>query len=149
MNLTKNDLRLGNIVTIDGKTLYYKVIGLSRKGAIITNGEKTITTDAMQAVPLTIQMLKLLGFSDWSGMNSKEKRLVRYNAIDGTSNFEVNIETNKGGGILFAAFSYSIDTDERMYIPNSKYLHTLQNAFYLFAGYDLGIDLKELNNLTI
>ena len=49
----------------------------------------------------------------------------------------VHIVYSTYGGADNVEWCYSIDRDERFYAKNPTLVHTLQNAFFLIAGYEL------------
>jgi len=136
------ELRIGNLVSYRGET-----------ECIVRNLGNTFETtkypddyniygsddiDDYEGIPLTAKWLKKAEFEKWSVKDSgfeKETIYGLHNVIDGTSDFKIAIITeneSKAQSIVIM-----IDYDKVYLHKDLEFVHELQNAFYLFAGYDL------------
>lgn len=134
------DLRIWNYIAPDDRPGIYKVISIERHNILADDakGQRYFLTKPI-GIELTPEILLALGFEDWgeteeSGITYKQ--WVLYNAIGGTSDFQVR-QYDDGD------WKYLIDNTELICLPNLECLHVLQNAFFLFAGYDLQLDITK------
>lgn len=146
-NLKVQDLRIGNFVyglnEFQGTAL--SICSLHSDNTLrLLVGKDSIGcfyANAIEPIELDFDWLGKFGFEKYEDVVCNEfescKRYVLKNVIDGTSNFEVHIIYSNYGGENHTQWCYSIDNDERFYPINSKLVHTLQNSFFLIAGYEL------------
>lgn len=139
------DFRIGNYMARSLNGGFIAVVGICRHNIDAEDNRKDFPNSFFIKKPipikLTPEILAALGFEDWGKIDYEfeYKRWVLHNVIDYTSNFEVR-QYDDGG------WEYSIDINEPMHIPNAEYLHTLQNMFFLHAGYDLQLDFTKLKS---
>ena len=150
-----NELRIGNAIQLfrkptDKKKTYHIIKSIVQdnlsntcmvelKDGFVVNIDKGI-----EPIKITPALLRKLGFEDWGRIDSNEyeffQRFVLYNVIDGTSNFEVHLIVSSYDEIEHTQTVFSIDINDRLNLHSSEYLHELQNAFFMVAGYELPID---------
>ena len=136
------DFRIGNYIYDRLSVLHYlKIEAITNNGLTFKKNSSYVTSPHFETALITPEILVALGFEDWGKIDYEfeYKRWVLHNVIDDTSNFEVR-QYDDGG------WEYSIDINEPMQLPNAEYLHTLQNMFFLHAGYDLQLDFTKLKS---
>lgn len=138
------DFRIGNYISSPTNGDFIAVVNVCMHSIEAEGNRKDFSNSFLvkKPIPITLtpEILQALGFEDCGDIVYRAdpfRRWVLHNVIDGTSNFEVH--QYKSG-----TWVYSIDIDENMHLPNIKYLHTLQNMFFLHAGYDLQLDFTKL-----
>ncbi|MBX3253922.1 MAG: hypothetical protein KF862_07240 [Chitinophagaceae bacterium] len=143
--INPKDLRLGNLVT-DGESIIYveKIEPAGINGATITDhgmisdglGEfahfyHTITPESIDPIPITPEMLKKCGFDQVNGCYFDKTLWNKYNVL-----------RYDNGANVFILESRNYEQAERVYLPNIiKYIHQLQNAYYILTGKELEINL--------
>jgi hypothetical protein len=150
-----NELRIGNAIQLfrkptDKKKTYHIIKSIVQdnlsntcmvelKDGFIVNIDKGI-----EPIKITPALLRKLGFEDWGRVDSNDyefyQRFALYNVIDGTSNFEVHLIVSSYDEIEHTQTVFSIDINNRIHLHSSEYLHELQNAFFMVAGYELPIN---------
>lgn len=137
-----NELRIGNYVNIEGDVV--KVKEIYEKSIHYTNGkyESYATEDFIQPIELTEEVLVKIGFKK----ETKMSRILYY--LD----YEINEDENiRARYVIYNSNALPL---LRIILPSPiilecyeltkrgiKYLHELQNAYYLLTGQELNIEL--------
>ncbi len=150
-----NELRIGNAIQLfrkptDKKKTYHSINSIYQDGQSLAymvqlqDGFTVNVESGIEPIKITPVLLRKLGFEDWGRVDSNDyefyQRLALYNVIDGTSNFEVHLIVSSYDEIEHTQTVFSIDINDRLNLHSSEYLHELQNAFFMVAGYELPID---------
>jgi hypothetical protein len=150
--MKQNELRLGNYIDFSGDIEIINGIYIDIEGAV-EKYEYLISTENLEGelielfnpIIITEEILTKFGFENWGTVIVNEfetyERWVLYNAVDGTSNYEVHIITSNYDPKtldLITEIAYYVDNDLQV-IYETYYVHNLQNAFYLATGKELTI----------
>jgi len=149
-----NELRIGNVIQLfrkptDKKKTYHVINCIYQDNtsslytAVLQDGFTVNIESGIESIKITPALLRKLGFEDWGRVDSNDyefyQRFALYNVIGGTSNFEVHLIVSSYDEIEHTQTVFSIDINDRLNLHSSEYLHELQNAFFMVAGYELPI----------
>lgn len=144
------ELRIGNLVLRLGEVTKITSIAHSDEeeiGFVGTRSSGIVTQNQIEPIPITEEWLIKLGFENWGYkiINEYEKDLefVLHNRVEGTSDFKACLRESNYGGQIETHFIIKIDSDIIYLAYDLKYIHQLQNCFYIFLGQELTIQLKE------
>jgi len=139
-----NELRIGNYVNIEGDVV--KVKEIYEKGIHYANGEyeSYATEDFIQPIKLTEELLLNIGFEK---IELVEKKLYMYYKEVRINNYSYLLDFRvmpKDECIVLYVMKKEddeLDYSTIFYNDNIKYLHQLQNAYYLLTNKELNIEL--------
>lgn len=146
--MKNTDFRIGNIIQDDhGRVCVVKSIGvhetvrlspLSPEDGVWMESK---SVSGCSPIPLTEEWLLKFGFECWGRKTVNEHewfdRWVLYNAVCGTSNYEVHLSESNYGGIKESHISFSVDLNDIQHIQNTGHVHDLQNAYFICTGTEL------------
>ena len=136
--MESQELRIGNLVTLGSHNEdFQKVEGLTENMVKLPDSTNNLWVhkSMIYGVPLTPEILEMCGFENWGKFYEHSDTIVyvMHNIIDGSSNFEIQIDgVNK--------FYPCIDNEAYCW-SEFKYLHQLQNLYFALTGYELEINL--------
>lgn len=135
MNAT--ELRIGNWILLSKEEI--KKPYQMDSGYDIYKADESECFD-IEGLPLTEEWLLEHDFESWGikQLNDYEYDIVfcKHNILDGSGDFKVCKNISKYGGETVELWQIVIDHD-RIYHPELKHVHALQNLFFAIAGFDI------------
>ena len=146
--MKSSELRIGNIIDVGSDNIIDRVKDIVNNWLICEHCK--IKTEHAEGIILSEEWLKAFGFELWGNVSVNQyesyERWVLFNAVDGTSNFEVHIITSSYGNMIDKEIVYSVDDDERQRFLETNNVHNLQNAFYFITGNELHLNERRPTN---
>lgn len=140
MTMKTNELRLGNVVRYNNQIV--KVSGIHYTtiefGEVGNDWHCTGNLAEVQPIELTEELLVKIGFEDRKGYFNYSR------VFDDENNYCDSIHIYYCPMLEHFKFTYDkvkADDLQTMDLYNIKYLHQLQNAYYLLTGKELKIEL--------
>ena len=130
MKITKNELRLGNILDFEGETCVVREIDSSGVVVLFNNSEEEwIDLFQFSGIPLTEEWLLKFGFKYGEFLND-----FFINEIDGANNLWIKNQLGIKWGVSLNLFH---DDLKPIFLKDIKYVHQLQNLFFSLCGEEL------------
>lgn len=151
MNIKPTGLRIGNLLTSNQGSAILRVTAISQLDVFVdTNEDATIANyDELLPIPLTEDWLTSFGFTNYGSRNINEFECVDSDFCFGEDRLiEVEFVRRWYGTSMHSAEKHIRLSSNRecLYWVYIKYVHELQNAYYLFSN---GAELAQKNSCLI